>query len=274
MDRYQLGKFNLDRNPSSGDLLLLVEGPTMYKSILSRAFTQWYFSRTFEDRSGEYNWGIYIKGCDNADAERLTKFCKLLQNVVFIDDDLDESFALAFHTKTSATGYKRTQMGQLVRDAKPYDMGWNAGSQSKAQELAALMVEFIQSHPTYTQADLILAVPPSNPNKPFDLPTFLVETIVQSTSQTPATTSIRKVRITRPMKECRTIQEKIDNIKDAFALDASIFQGKNVIIVDDIYQTGFSINELGRILQQAGAKLVLGLVATKTTQDLSEDLRD
>ncbi len=271
MKRYQLANFNFERNPHSGDLLLLLEGPTLYKSILSRAFAPLYFSKTFEDRYGNYDWGSYIKRANDDDLEALTDFCTLLQNVVFIDDDLDESFALAFHTRTSASGgSERTPMGQLVREAKPYDRGWNAGSQSKAQELANEMVRFVRSHPTYARADLIGAVPPSNPNKPFDLPTYLVKAITQSTNQTSATTSIKKVRTTRPMKDCRTIQEKIDNIKDAFEVDASIFREKTVILVDDIYQTGFSINEVGRILQQAGAKLVLGLVATKTAQDLSE----
>jgi len=49
------------------------------------------------------------------------------------------------------------------------------------------------------------------------------------------------------MKKCRTIQEKIDNIKDAFEVDAATFNGRAIILVDDIYQTGFSINEVGRV---------------------------
>ncbi|MCM0594159.1 MAG: hypothetical protein HEQ35_04780 [Gloeotrichia echinulata IR180] len=273
MDRYLLGNFNLERNPHSGDLLLMVDGATVYKSILSRAFPSLYFSRTFEDRYGEFSWGVYIKGADEDNAIEIENFCNFLQDAIYIDDDLDESFALSYHTKTSPSGgYERTPVGQLVRDAKPYDRGWNAGNQGKAEELAQLMVEFIQAHPTYANADLLAAVPPSNPNKPFDLPTYLVEIIAQSTNQTIATSSLKKVRTTRQMKECRTIQEKIDNIKDAFAADAATFKGKTIILVDDIYQTGFSINEVGRVLKQTGDKYILGLVATKTAQDLSEDM--
>jgi predicted amidophosphoribosyltransferase len=73
------------------------------------------------------------------------------------------------------------------------------------------------------------------------------------------------------MKDCHTVQEKVDNLKDAFAIQAAHFAGKEVILIDDIYQTGFSINEVGRALHQVGTKLVLGLVATKTFQDMSED---
>ncbi|NJL10989.1 MAG: hypothetical protein HC908_14755 [Calothrix sp. SM1_7_51] len=50
----------------------------------------------------------------------------------------------------------------------------------------------------------------------------------------------------------------MDNIKDAFEVEAATFNDKTIILVDDIYQTGFSINEVGRVLKQAGAKYVLG----------------
>jgi len=73
------------------------------------------------------------------------------------------------------------------------------------------------------------------------------------------------------MKDCRTVQEKIDNLKDAFTAEAAQVKGKKVILVDDIYQTGFSINEVCRVLRGQGVAVVLGLVATKTAHDLSED---
>lgn len=66
------------------------------------------------------------------------------------------------------------------------------------------------------------------------------------------------------------MQEKLDNIKDAFAVDSDDFEAASVILIADIDQSGFSINEVGRIIQEAGAELVLGLTATKTMQDISE----
>jgi hypothetical protein len=249
----------------------MIRGSTIYRSILSSAFFYLYFSRIFEDRTGEYDWGVYIKNADDEDAEWIANLCNYLivNEILFIDDNLDECFALSFHTiPLNDGGYERTFIGQLVRDAKPYDRGWHSGNRSKAEELASWMIEFIQMHSPYRKAELLVAVPPSNPNKLFDLPSYLVEVISESTQQKNATSFIRKIRTTRPMKECRTIQEKEENIKNAFEVEAAIFRGKTVILVDDIYQTGLSIKEVGRVLKQAGAKLVLGLVATKTTQNL------
>lgn len=193
MDRYQLGSFRMTRNPSSGDLMLLVRGPTLYKAVLSRAFSLLTFSRTFEDRFGSFDWGTYIRGASPAEDVALADFCKLLQSAVFIADDLDESFALLLHTQTSlAGGFERSEIGNLVYEAKPYDRTSHPGNPQRAVELATRMVRFIQQHPTYRRSDLLMCVPPSNVSKGFDLPTVLVEEIGRQLGRTSAPRGIRK----------------------------------------------------------------------------------
>jgi hypothetical protein len=272
MNRFQMGTFRGSHNPTTGDLLLMVDGSPLYKAILARAFPNLYFSSTFPDKFGQFTWGTYIKRASDTDEGELRGLCELFQRVVYLADDLDECFALAFHTQTSAAGgYERTSVGQLVRDAKPYNRAGSRGDRGKGVALAELLAGFIQQHPTYRRAELLVAVPPSNENKDFDLPALLAAEIAGRTGKRDATGAVRKTRATRPMKDCPTVQEKVENLKDAFAADSAVFQQKSVILVDDIYQSGFSINEVGRSLRQAGARLVLGLAATKTTQDLSEE---
>jgi hypothetical protein len=217
MERYQLRSFSCSRNPTTGDLLLLVSGPTSYKAILARAFPSLWFSSAFPDRFGHFDWGTYIKQAGPSEETALGALCRLFGDVVCMADDLDESFALAFHTQTSpAGGYTRTAIGQLVREAKPYDRTSNPGNSQRATELAGLLSRFIQQHPTYQRAEVLLAVPPSNTEKAFDLPSLLVAEVARQTGQYAATASLRKVRGTRPMKDCQTVQEKVDNLKDAF----------------------------------------------------------
>jgi predicted amidophosphoribosyltransferase len=128
------------------------------------------------------------------------------------------------------------------------------------------MARFVQAHPTYRRADIVAAVLPSNPNKQFDLPTYIVQEIAKATGQAVGSGSIRKVRATRPMKDCRTDEEKAENIRGAFAADVNEFGGKSIILVDDIYQTGSSINEVCRVMRGAGASLVLGRAARRAWQ--------
>jgi predicted amidophosphoribosyltransferase len=115
---------------------------------------------------------------------------------------------------------------------------------------------------------LIASVPPSNPNKQFDLPTVLVDHIAKATAKDNVTATIRKIRATKPMKEVATLAEKAANIKDAFRVDPGLLAGKAVVLIDDIYQTGTSINEVGRALKIAGVAQVLGLTLTKTIRSL------
>ena len=60
------------------------------------------------------------------------------------------------------------------------------------------------------------------------------------------------------------LENRINNVKDVFSLtEKQSVKNKNVILVDDIYTTGATLEECAKILKQAGAKNVLGLVIAK-----------
>jgi hypothetical protein len=266
MARHQIERFDV-QDAGNNNIVILVSGPQLYKAILERAFAGYYFSRTFDDRYGRFDWGTYVYNIDPPARQPVVDLLDLLTTSIFIEDDLTESFSLDFHTRFVVGGYVRTETGQLVYEAKPYGPG--SGSRTKADELADRMLSFTQQHPSYRNADVIVAVPPSNPNKRFDLPTHLVARLSASLGKPNVSNWIRKVRATKPMKDCGTIQEKIDNVRGAFApTPEAEFPGKKILLVDDIYQSGFTMNEVGRAVFAAGATYVFGLAATKTSKDI------
>ena len=56
-----------------------------------------------------------------------------------------------------------------------------------------------------------------------------------------------------------------DNIKGAFkVMNKSKIKGKTILLVDDIYTTGATINECARTLKSAGAKSVYSLCLCRT----------
>ncbi|NUM25548.1 MAG: ComF family protein [Candidatus Buchananbacteria bacterium] len=58
--------------------------------------------------------------------------------------------------------------------------------------------------------------------------------------------------------------ERRQNIKNVFSLiDAQAVKGKRVLVIDDVLTTGSTIDELSRVLKQAGAKRVWALVIAK-----------
>jgi len=270
MDHYQLTRFEI-KDAGDNNVVVLVTGPLRYKAILQRAFNQHYFSRTFEDRFGRYEWGTYIYGIGSSERAQVETLLRMFQEVVCIEDDLTETFALDYHTQMAPTGgYARTSLGASVYRAKPYRGDFTPARRQVAEEIVERMTQFIQVHPTYARAEIAAAAPPSVPGRP-NLPVYLVEQLAARLGKENRTTWITKTRPTRPMKDCKTIQEKIDNVRGAFALTpqgSAQIRGCSVIVLDDIYQTGFTLNEVGRVLIAGGAREVLGLVATKTARDL------
>lgn len=70
-----------------------------------------------------------------------------------------------------------------------------------------------------------------------------------------------------------TLEEKSIIIQDAFQISPGVsFAGKRVTIIDDIYQSGNTLNELATLLNRSGAD-VYGLVATKTFKLSNQDIK-
>lgn len=68
-------------------------------------------------------------------------------------------------------------------------------------------------------------------------------------------TLLRRVKKTRAQKELND-QERLSNLKDAFSVRKGMIPYKNIILVDDIYTTGSTIDAAARILLENGAQTV------------------
>lgn len=66
------------------------------------------------------------------------------------------------------------------------------------------------------------------------------------------------------MQSSLTEKERYKNIKDVFVvLDEEKIKDKNIILIDDIYTTGATLEECSKVLKNAGAKKVCGVVIAK-----------
>ena len=69
-----------------------------------------------------------------------------------------------------------------------------------------------------------------------------------------------RTRATRPMYELSG-RERAENLKNAFAvIGEEAIQGKNILLIDDIFTTGATMTECARILRSAGAGAVHAVV--------------
>jgi competence protein ComFC len=57
-----------------------------------------------------------------------------------------------------------------------------------------------------------------------------------------------------------SLEERLQNMTDVFSLESSaIIKGKNILLLDDVYTTGATLNEAAKVLQQGGAKNIIGV---------------
>ena len=71
---------------------------------------------------------------------------------------------------------------------------------------------------------------------------------------------IERTRNTVPQSEIRQIDERTKNIKDAFSVARpDILKTNNVLIVDDIYTTGATINELSKAIKSVSDKRIFAV---------------
>lgn len=74
-------------------------------------------------------------------------------------------------------------------------------------------------------------------------------------------TILEKVKNTKTQSTLKK-EERKNNIKNAYFVKQNIY-GKNVILFDDIYTTGATINEISKKLKEAGARKIFVLVLAK-----------
>lgn len=77
--------------------------------------------------------------------------------------------------------------------------------------------------------------------------------------------AVIKSRETKSQTLCATVKERRENVRESFSVASpEKIRDKNIIIIDDVYTTGATVEELVKTLKRCGAKTVLALTFAKT----------
>ena len=249
----------------SGHLLVLIDGNERYKELLINSFPNLSFSATFADSKKEYKWGTFIREWQRTDAQNIVNLLDLCTKHVLVVNPLDQMFCIDFHTDLSG---KKSELGELVYKGKTYKSGPIRDNQLPASEkLTTFFLKFILQNFVYSQADLILSVP-SSTHKTFDLPAVIASGLSKLIGKPMISSVLEKIPGRKSMKDCSSLGEKMENIVNSFIVkNTDEIQNKSIILIDDVYQSGATMIEVGKILKLGGAAKVLGLSATKTRKD-------
>ena len=173
--------------------------------------------------------------------------------------DFDVGFALANHTEIHDGKRDYTAIGRMVYEFK------YQGNRSHLDKLASEIINFINENEKYKKADCIVAVPATASDRDYDPVSLIAQEISERAGIPFAENVLVKTRKTRPQKELVNVTQKKLNVKNAFAInDRGKIYHKTIILLDDLYDSGATLNECARALRSAGAEKVLVLALTRT----------
>jgi hypothetical protein len=185
---------------------------------------------------------------------------------VAIQDYLAISFAIDFTFVGGDPTKTKSSIALLRRRAKPYGEDVTLTHHAAAAELAAECIEVLKELTCYDGADCVVAVPPSNPDKEYSLPRLLAAAIADEMDMEDLTKSIVTVKKRESVKEV-ALDAKLKLLRGSIEVEPDIFNGRTVLLIDDLYQSGTTINYCAQLLLESGADAVLGLACEKTCRN-------
>ena len=166
-----------------------------------------------------------------------------------------KGWALGFHSRISGADWSRSCVGDLTYRLK-YD--------SDTTVLPALVqqtLDLFAAHPEMAEADFILPVPSSTERKVSPVHAFC-EALAGKIS-VPVHPLVFKSRQTQPQKEMQTLAQKRANVAGAFSMRRDV-TGKQILLVDDLFDSGGTLDEITKLLLKHGASRVNVLTLTRT----------
>lgn len=138
-----------------------------------------------------------------------------------------------------------------------------AGRRHLAPTLAAFMVKCAMRAPFFTKAEVVVPVPltPERKRKRGFNQALLLAVQVAREMDLPMLEAVKKVRETSPQAGLNR-DKRLINLLGAFAVTLpGGIKDKMVLVVDDVFTTGATLEAVSAALLEAGASGVLGLAA-------------
>jgi predicted amidophosphoribosyltransferase len=151
---------------------------------------------------------------------------------------------------------KRSELGELL-----YRLKFRR-DKSVIAEIAEVVTTFAESY--LLKVDLIVPVPPSTPRT--EQPVILLVRVIGERLGIPVSEDcVLKIRETSQLKNVFDFDERFQLLDGAFETDPSIVEAKTILLFDDLYRSGATLNAVTSLLyDQGGARDVLALALTRT----------
>jgi len=196
--------------------------------------------------------GFWVQIKNNEDYQEIKNFTEEFSYIVFIKDCLELSIALSDNFLDTN---KRTEIGQLEFEAK-----YNK-NETALQQLIAICNKWLKKLPFYKDSDYICAIPPSR-KEDDNLPNKIIKKLSgHRFVDISNSVSWSKTKVAVKSMECSKKLEYLASIGIDINID---LHGKIVILFDDLYQSGITMQYVAMKMKNAGASKVFGLTIVKS----------
>jgi competence protein ComFC len=187
-----------------------------------------------------------------------------------LDGHWNEGWALDLHTTSSTLvgvdehGHNRFQTVRPPIAEELFKLKYRS-DRHRIATIAKPAAEFLNKFKAKWEIDLIIPIPPSDTNRPFQ-PVYELARAISGKVNLPVDfTTLKKNKSTSQLKEVNDADERKKILNGAFDTALSSLNGKDVLIFDDLYRSGETLNAVCDILIKKGkARGVYVLTITKT----------
>lgn len=128
------------------------------------------------------------------------------------------------------------------------------------EPLSNLLLKYFNEHSEFSDVDFVVPVPLSAKRykwRGYNQSELLLYSFSKNNIEV-RTDVIERVRDTECQTD-KTREERLKNLEKAFEVKNKLsVKGKNIVVVDDVFTTGTTINECAKALKKAGANKVIG----------------
>jgi competence protein ComFC len=245
------------------DKIRIIDEKTSYKKIINGnidisdliknniAYTIFYKSKYDNLNVSQLTWGNNSKpqNIQKLDLE-FSKVVNILSsdNIIKLDNNVS-GYYLDFHTVKSTLNIdgsfdtERTYLGELLYQLK------YCFDKSKIEPISELVSKMIIN--TFAGINIIIPIPPSNLDRPFQPVSELAQRISEF-SGIPTNLQYLKKKATPALKSIDDLQVRKEILANAFSVIDKRFKGKTVLLFDDLYRSGETLNAAVKVLREQG----------------------
>ena len=187
-------------------------------------------------------------------------------NLQVLEGTWDKGFSLDMHTIKSrfnpdgSFDTERSFIGELLYKIKyRFD-------KSKISNLAEIISNEMRGlFPN--EIDVLIPIPPSNMNRPFQPLQEIAIELSKIIHVKLDNNYLEKIKTTPPIKQIENIETRKELLKDVFRIKEKKYKGKTVLLFDDLYRSGETLNAATKVLKEqgnVGEIYVLTITKTRT----------